>query len=358
MATSENRGGIISYLYDHKWPIAVAFIVLLIVATVAFFFRPLLDGIVFGTFFAYVTRPIKDFLGKYTKHAPLLATFCILIPVLAIFSFAAVELRNQISWLSLHGDDALAQINEALLSLNVPAELIAQVNNVLMNLSQYAFAFAATIPLRDTFTSILLLGTNALVSIFVCYYLLKDGHKVVGTIMGLTPAKFQPAVSFFTVEADRILFGIYIGTFYTALFIAIMSAVLFFLFGVPYLALCTAFVFVAAMVPILSGMMVFIPVAAYLYIYRSPVVGILFFLSAIVFVYLPPDFIIRPYLINRASNIHPLLIIMSFIGGGLAGGISGFFAAPLAVGLLVAVYRTYLKYGESVGETVAPAKNA
>ncbi|CAJ37777.1 conserved hypothetical protein [Methanocella arvoryzae MRE50] len=346
MATSENSSGIISYLYDHKWPIAVTIIVLLIVAAVAFFFRPLLDGVVFGVFFAYVTRPIKDFLRKYTKYAPMLATFCILLPVIAIFSFAAIELRNQISWFSDHGNEALAQVNAALEALGVPAELVVQLNDVLMNISQYAFAFAATVPIRETFTSLLLLGTNALVSIFVCYYLLKDGDRIISTIMSLTPARFQPAVSFFTVEADRILFGIYIGTFYTALFIATMSAVLFFLFSVPYLALCTAFVFIAAMVPILSGMMVFIPVAAYMYIYRDPAIGILFFLSAIIFVYLPPDFLIRPYLINRASNIHPLLIIMSFIGGGLAGGLSGFFAAPLAVGLLIAVYRTYLKYGE------------
>jgi predicted PurR-regulated permease PerM len=317
---------------------------------VAFFFRLLLDGIVFGVFFAYVTRPIKDFLSRHTRFAPYIATFCILLPVIAIFLFAAIELRVQLLWLSQHGGEALAQVNATLASLNVPPEAIAQVNNVLLNLTSYAFAFAGTVPIRETFTSLLLFGTNALVSIFVCFYLLKDGDRVAGTMDRLTPARFKPALGFFASEADRILFGIYIGTFYTALFIAIMSAILFFLFGVPYLALFTAFVFVAAMVPILSGMMVFIPLSAYLYVDRGPELAALFFASALVFVYVPPDFLIRPYLINRASNIHPLLIILSFIGGGLAGGISGFFAAPLAVGLLVAAYRTYLRFGEKGDE--------
>lgn len=345
----ENDGPV-SYVYKNRWALAVAFLVLVIILAVVYFFRPLLDGIVFGVFFAFVTRPIKEFLGKYSRHSPLLATFCILLPVLIIFSFAAIELRNQVTWLSLHGDEALAQVNATLMTLSIPAEQISQVNNVLLNLTDYAIAFAATIPVRETFTSLLLFSTNALVSIFVCYYLLKDGDKVVSILMDLTPARFKPAMGFFTAEADRILFGIYIGTFYTALFIALASAVLFFLFGVPYLALCTAFVFVAAMVPILSGMMVFIPLTVYLYVYRDPATAALFFLSSIVFVYLPPDFLIRPYLINRASNLHPLLIILSFIGGGLAGGISGFFAAPLVVGLLVAIYRTYLKFGETPGE--------
>lgn len=346
MATTGDSGDVIVYLYDRKWQIAAGLAVLLVMAAALYFFRPLLDGVVFGIFFAYVTRPIKDFLSKYTKFAPHLATFCILVPVIAIFLMAAVELRNQLRWLSVHGEDALVLLDEALVSLSVPAEIIDQVDYALANLGQYAFAFAAAIPVRDTFTWLLLFGLNALVSIFVCYYLLKDGGQVPGLLDSLTPAKFKQALNFFMVEADRILFGIYIGTFYTALFIAMMSAVLFFLFGVPYLALCTAFVFIAAMVPILSGMMVFLPVTAYLYLYRDPALAALFLISAVVFVYLPPDFLIRPYLINRASNIHPLLIIASFIGGGLAGGISGFFAAPLVTGLLVAIYRTYLKYGE------------
>lgn len=350
MVMTESDGPIV-YLYKNRWALTVAFIVLLIILAVVYFFRPLLDGIVFGVFFAYVTRPIKEFLTRYTRYSPLLATFCILLPVLMIFFFAAIELRNQVSWLSFHGDEALSQVNATLTSLNIPGEIISQVNNVLLNLTDYAFAFAATIPVRETFTSLLLFGMNALVSIFVCYYLLKDGDKVVSTLMDLTPDRFKSAMNFFTVEADRILFGIYIGTFYTALFIAVTSSVLFFLFGVPYLALCTAFVFIAAMVPILSGMMVFIPLTVYMYVYRDPAYAVLFFISSILFVYLPPDFLIRPYLINRASNLHPLLIILSFIGGGLAGGISGFFAAPLVVGLLVAVYRTYLRFGEKESES-------
>jgi predicted PurR-regulated permease PerM len=338
-------------MYKHRWSIIVAFLVLLIVAAVAYFISPLLDGIVFGIFFAFVTRPIKDFLAKYTRFAPLIATFCIMLPVIVIFLFAVIEIKTQIDWLSVDGHDFIAQVNATLASLNVPSGIISRLDYVLANLTEYVIAFARTIPVGETFTGILLFGTNALVSIFVCFYLLKDGDKILRMLGDLTPARFRPAMDFFATEADRILFGIYIGTFYTALFIAAMSAVIFFVFGIPHIVLLTAFVFLAAMVPILSGMMVFLPLTLYLYVDRGPVMAAIFLLVSLVFIYVPPDFIIRPYLINRASNLHPLLIIMSFIGGGLVGGLSGFFAAPLVFGLLVAVYRTYIKFGEKDGES-------
>jgi predicted PurR-regulated permease PerM len=106
------------------------------------------------------------------------------------------------------------------------------------------------------------------------------------------------------------------------------------------------------MVPILSGMMVFLPLTVYEYVARGPGTAALFLGTAILLVYIPPDFIIRPYLISKASNLHPLLIILSFIGGGLAGGLTGFFLAPLLMGLFVAAYRTYQKFGVSQDESV------
>lgn len=344
MVTADKNGAI-PYLYRYRWSITVAFLILMVIAAVVFFMLPLVEGIIFGIFFAYVTRPIKDLLSKRTSFAPLIATFCVTLPVIVIILFAGIEARNQIVWVSLYGSETVDQLTAMLTSLNLPADIQSQINDTLANLTGYVISFLSAIPLSATFASLLLFATNALVSLFVCYYLLKDGDSVRKIAGYLTPARFQPAMGFFATEADRILSGIYTGTFYTALFVAGMSSVIFFVFGIPHLVLLTAFVFIAAMVPILSGMMVFIPLTVYLYIARSPLIAVIFFVSALVFVYLPPDFLLRPYLINKASNLHPLLIILSFVGGGLAGGISGFFAAPLAVGLLVAVYRTYVKFG-------------
>jgi predicted PurR-regulated permease PerM len=62
-----------------------------------------------------------------------------------------------------------------------------------------------------------------------------------------------------------------------------------------------------------------------------------------IILYIVPELILRPYLIGKVSSIHPLLILLSFMGGGIVGGIAGFFLAPVAVGMIIAAYNVYAK---------------
>ena len=58
-------------------------------------------------------------------------------------------------------------------------------------------------------------------------------------------------------------------------------------------------------------------------------------------IYGPPELILRPYLTGMKSKIHPMLLMLAFLGGAFVGGIAGFFAAPILLGALVAAYRVY-----------------
>ncbi len=308
-----------------------------------YYILPLADGVIFGIFFFFITRPVKEYLDKYTKYSPYLATFCLLLPLIAVIVYGLFEVWGEVQWVIGHSAELNAMLGQMAADLGLPFDLSSAIDEVLKNLYDYTIVFLKSMPIKSTVSSIISLAMNALISLFVCFYLLKDGGSFVKSLVGLTPASQRQVLQTFIAEADRLLSGIYTGTFYTALFVAIGSLIIFIIFGIPYKALCTAFVFIAAMVPILSGMMVFLPLTVYVYINRSPLIAALFLGTAVIFVYVPPDFIIRPYLINRASDLHPLLIILAFIGGGVAGGLSGFFAAPLITGLVTAVYRTYKK---------------
>jgi predicted PurR-regulated permease PerM len=67
--------------------------------------------------------------------------------------------------------------------------------------------------------------------------------------------------------------------------------------------------------------------------------ALVFLIVSFVVVILPPEILVRPYLINTKSEIHPMLIILAFLGGGMVGGVAGFFVAPILLGAIVATYR-------------------
>ncbi|BAI60582.1 conserved hypothetical protein [Methanocella paludicola SANAE] len=336
-------GGLLDELNKNRFLLAAILLAAVVALLSAYYVLPLADGIIFGVFFFFVTRPIKIFLDRYTKYSPYIATFCILLPLIAIIAYGVVSVLGEAEWVFQHSGELGDMIIGTIEGLGLPFDVNAGLDTGLKGLYDYTITFLKSLPIGRTFSGIISLAMNALVSLFVCFYLLKDGGSFTAIVREVVPARHKPALDMFLTEADRILSGIFTGTFYTALYIAVGALVLFVIFGIPYKALLTAFVFIAAMVPILSGMMVFIPVAIYLYMFRSPIIGLLFLGLAVVFIYLPPDYVIRPYIINRASNLHPLLIILAFIGGGVAGGLSGFFAAPMAIGLATALYRTYKK---------------
>ena len=65
----------------------------------------------------------------------------------------------------------------------------------------------------------------------------------------------------------------------------------------------------------------------------------LFFLLASALIYLPSELLIRPYLVAAKSSLHPLLVMLSFLGGALVAGVGGFFLAPAIMGIVVAIYQ-------------------
>jgi len=70
-----------------------------------------------------------------------------------------------------------------------------------------------------------------------------------------------------------------------------------------------------------------------------PPLPLYFFALASALIYLPSELLIRPYLVSAKSSMHPLMVMLSFIGGALVAGIGGFFLAPAIMGVIVGIYQ-------------------
>ena len=157
--------------------------------------------------------------------------------------------------------------------------------------------------------------------------------------MDTIPLEVEEFSRRFIRHLDGILAAIFIGNTYGAITIGVLSLIVFWAFGFTHVLALSALMLIAAIVPMFTGWMVVIAMAIYRYFEKGSESALIFFAVALFVIILPPELLIRPYIINTKSNIHPMLIIIAFLGGGLVGGIAGFFIAPILLGAIVAAYR-------------------
>ncbi len=310
---------------------------------IAYVMTPLLDGIALGLVFAYVARPIKKLLNSHfrlgNRVSSLLGTGMLIVPIALIFTVGIVEAAQQLSWVLQNQGIIITTLKDALTSFGASQDFV----NGAVNLIQQTIA---TRPI-ETFlnysntVNIGILILNLLLSIIICYFLLADGKSLVDAVFSIIPenGRIGPLIN----AADRTISGIYVGNFLAAILISIITIPFLYAFRIPLIAVLAALMFLAALIPIFAEWMVLLPVTLYVIYTGGPIVGAQFLILGTIVLYIVPELILRPYLIGKVSSVHPLLILLSFLGGGIVGGIAGFFLAPVAVGVIIAAYNVYTK---------------
>jgi predicted PurR-regulated permease PerM len=318
----------------------IAFTLVLIVL-LSYYIWPLLDGLVLGFVFAYVGRPVRDLFKMRRRSGSLFAIVCIAVPLSIIFAAGIIETSNQIQWLKGHQQDIVSLISEFISWLHIPQVILDEISRGMTDIMGMGFNLLASLPVFQVGSTITMWLINLLIAFCVCYFLLLDGEAIVRAardLFGLSDESFEMRC---LQKIDGILSGVYTGSIYTAIAGGITSVAIFYIFSVPRPFAMASIVFLAGMVPFLTWL-VFIPTTVGRYIEIGPLDAWLFFLSASVLVHIA-ELVIRPYIVYARSSLHPLLVLLAFLGGGLVAGIAGFFLAPAAVGVATGIYRTVLE---------------
>ncbi|MEA1997837.1 MAG: AI-2E family transporter, partial [Euryarchaeota archaeon] len=126
-----------------------------------------------------------------------------------------------------------------------------------------------------------------------------------------------------------------------AIIASVTSLFVFYVFEVDHVPAMASLVFLASLIPIFAGWMILTPISISRYFEYGLENAIIFYAVAGIIIYGPTEIILRPYIVGIRSYTHPLLMMIMFIGGALIAGIAGFFLAPMVMGILIAVYRTY-----------------
>ncbi|MDY0167718.1 MAG: AI-2E family transporter [Thermoguttaceae bacterium] len=174
------------------------------------------------------------------------------------------------------------------------------------------------------------------IMILAVYYFFADGPAMIRAIMRLSPLddKYEQQL---IDQFDVITRAVVLATVLAALAQGLAAGVGYFFVGIGSVVLLTVLSVLLAMIPFIGAAGVWVPVCLWLaFIHDRPVAAILLTVYCLAVVS-TIDNLIRPYILQGRSSLHPLLALLSVIGGAQALGPIGIFVGPMVVVFLQAL---------------------
>ncbi len=193
--------------------------------------------------------------------------------------------------------------------------------------------------LGDAFSSVTSVFLNTLVFLFALYYLLRDGRQLKRSIIELSPLRDTDDRLIFT-RLELAVNSIIKGNLTIALIQGVQIAIGFTLFGVPNPILWGAVGSISALIPGIGTMLVLIPAIAFLFVTGSTVPSLGLLIWGLFAVGLIDNFL-GPRLVGHGAQLHPLVVLLSVLGGVAFFGPVGVFFGPLCISLLFALLSIY-----------------
>ncbi len=325
---------------------SVSFLValLLMFLLIGWILHPFINIVAFAIIVAIIFHPLYKFfyrrLGK-PAIASLLTVLSILGLIgLPIWLFGHIIISELINLYDRYQSGAFV-IDQS----EIVASLPPQVQNFIQNFSQDINNFVGRVSnqLFSSVTSILGNVASFVVAffafVFTVYYLLKDGTKIKHVLMDISPISSRQEHQLI----DKIVAavnGVVKGSFLVAFVQAVVATAGYAIFGLPDPFVWGAFTFVAALVPNVGTALALVPAVIYLLVTGQNPQALGLAIWGAVAVGLVDNFI-GPRLVGSSARLHPVLVLLSVLGGLQFFGILGFLIGPIIMAIFVAMIEIY-----------------
>ncbi|MBX3415758.1 MAG: AI-2E family transporter [Pirellulales bacterium] len=167
------------------------------------------------------------------------------------------------------------------------------------------------------------------------YYFLADGPKMVAAIMRLSPLDDRYEARMLH-EFDKISRAMVVATLLSAVVQGILAGIGYYVVGLNAVFLLTVTTMILSMVPFVGAASVWGACSIWLLFDNQfwPAVALALYGALVVSMI---DNFIKPYVLHGRSNLHPLLALLSVLGGVQALGPIGIFVGPMVVAFLQAL---------------------
>ena len=312
-----------------------------------FIFRPFWVVLVLGISFSIVLYPVYEWLnGRKLPSwlSALLTVFLFTIvlwgPILGIGVMVFNQSQN-VYYLIVNDGNAEPFLNliESKVNNILPEAISFDINQKITDLISYISKNIANI-----FSAMLSASFSFLLILLIIFYFLKDGTRWRKAVVMLSPLgdkEDEKIISRLIFSVNAVIRGY----FFIAVLQGILMGIGLWLFNVPNPALWGVVAAVSSLLPTIGTSLVSIPAIIFLFATGNIASAIGLLIWAIVIVGMIDNFL-SPLVIGGKTNIPPLLILFSVLGGISLLGPVGILIGPLTVSLLytlISIYRNELK---------------
>jgi predicted PurR-regulated permease PerM len=328
------------------------FVVLIAITVVAYFIlQPFLIPFLIAAVLAHLFSPAYEFLLKFLKRKGLssaliclLMALIIIVPIFIVLSLVIGEIQDVINKFNTDPGifrNAIGNFSSSLAALPIfhfsePGKLIDQ-SSIISAVK--SFSQNALFILQSTYEGVVHFIFAVFIMFFSFFFLLIDGNELVKKIMRLSPLQ-DKYESMLIDKFNSITRATIKGTILIGALQGLIGSVLFFAAGVVSPIFFGILMMISSVIPPIGSGLVWIPVGIIMLLLGHTAEGITILLVGGLIISAIDNFI-RPKLVGKDTQMHPLMILFATLGGIALFGVSGFIVGPIIMSLFVALWDIY-----------------
>jgi len=315
--------------------------------------QPYLFILVMATVFAVIFHPmhneIKTLMPKHKSISALASVLIVVLLVLLPILFFGIQISSEIK--DVYSSSFLNGYNGGFFEIitNVANNVIGIFSPAGNNLITFNtvdttnYFFSIITWLRDhvayIFSGVAKFFLGMFLFLISFYYLLKDGDKLRKDIVAISPFRDDRDEAILS-KLENSVVSVVKGSIFVALIQGVVSGIGYYIFGLPSAVLWAGVTATAALVPGFGTSIALVPAILYLLFMVGIPNAIGLLIWGIFAVGLIDNFL-GPKFMEKRVNIHPLLIMLSALGGLSFYGAAGFFLGPITISFLFALFDIY-----------------
>jgi len=184
------------------------------------------------------------------------------------------------------------------------------------------------------------------VAIWTMYYVLVDWPRIarrLERLLPLDPVHTRALVDEFRKVGRRA----FIATVVSAVVQGTFAGIGFAIVGVPQPMAWGALLALLSFIPVVGTLLVWVPAAVWLLTTGHIARALLLTAWSLLLVMAANDYFVRPRLVGRGGEAHPLLTLVALLGGISVFGVAGVIVGPIIMALFVASARIYEREREA-----------